>query len=153
MTITCPLCKHELEQPAAECPNCRADLSLLADFQIQLQGGLARAETLTRQGQLGEAIWTYLEVLEVDPENAAARAQVARVAAAVRQFDEAQRRRFADRRSWIDVPAAVRGLVHIGVLLVVLGLVMSVYRIGVEVGQGRSAGTAARELEKNQTAP
>ena len=53
-----------------------------------LRDGLQRAEQLTRQGELGDAVWEYLEVLEVDPDNATARKQVGKVATAVRQFDQ-----------------------------------------------------------------
>ena len=51
------------------CPRCRADLSLLVEHVEHLQGGLARAEALTQRGELGEAVWAYLEVLEADPNN------------------------------------------------------------------------------------
>jgi hypothetical protein len=54
-----------------------------------------RADRLTRDGQLGEAVWAYLEVLEVDPDNSQARRQVGRVATAVRQFDQT-----APARKW-----------------------------------------------------
>jgi hypothetical protein len=80
-----------------ECPRCRADLSLLVDYVDHLQDGLARAEALTRAGELGQAVWTYLAVLEVDPDNPVARRQVGQVAAAVRQFD-----RIAVGRRWLD---------------------------------------------------
>ena len=36
-------------------------------------GAAAQAENLTRAGELGEAVWAYLEVLETEPDNAAAR--------------------------------------------------------------------------------
>jgi hypothetical protein len=42
----------------------------------------------TRAGELGEAVWSYLEVLEIDPDSPMARRQVGQVVAAVRQFDE-----------------------------------------------------------------
>jgi len=71
-----------------ECPGCRTDLSLLVDYAGALQEGLARAELLTRSGELGEAVWSYLEVLEIDPDSPVARRQVGQVVAAVRQFDE-----------------------------------------------------------------
>src|SRR5262249_8582620 len=69
------------------CPSCQADLGLLLDYVSHLSGGLERAENLTRAGELGQAVWAYLEVLEVDPDNVAARRQVAQGATAVRQFD------------------------------------------------------------------
>jgi hypothetical protein len=72
-------------------------VSLLATYVEDLDSGLSRAESLTRAGELGEAVWAYLEVLEVDPDNETARRQVGRVAAAVRQFD-----RLAQGRRWLD---------------------------------------------------
>jgi hypothetical protein len=71
-----------------KCPNCKTDVSLLVDYVENLRDGLQRAEHLTRQGELGDAVWEYLEVLEVDPDNATARKQVGKVATAVRQFDQ-----------------------------------------------------------------
>jgi hypothetical protein len=73
---------------ARECPSCRADLSLLVEYAGVMQEGLARAEALTCAGELGEAVWSYLEVLEIDPDSPVARRQVGQVAAAVRQFDK-----------------------------------------------------------------
>jgi hypothetical protein len=94
--LTCPLCKKSLTDGSRECPRCRADLSILVDYVGQLRDGLARAQEQTRKGELGEAIWAYLEVLEVDPDNAEARRQVSRVTTAVRQFD-----RLASGRRWL----------------------------------------------------
>src|SRR5262249_25624098 len=79
------------------CPSCMADLDLLVDYVSHLQGGLERAENLTRAGELAQAVWTYLEVLEVDPDNATARQKVGQVVAAVRQFD-----RHAPGRRWLS---------------------------------------------------
>src|SRR5712692_790715 len=87
--LTCPMCKKTLPESMQQCPRCGTDLSLLTDYVEHLHDGVARADALTRQGELGEAVWAYLEVLEVDPDNAAARRQVGQVAAAVRQFDRA----------------------------------------------------------------
>jgi uncharacterized protein YbaR (Trm112 family) len=86
--LTCPMCKKPLRAMTRECPTCRTDLSLLTDYAGALQDGLARAESLTREGDLGEAVWTYLGILEVDPDCPAAQRQVGQVAAAVRQFDQ-----------------------------------------------------------------
>jgi len=94
--LTCPWCKKKTPALERECPSCHADLTLLVDYVENLAGGLVRADELTRAGQLGEAVWAYLEVLEVDPDNAVARRQVGRVATAVRQFDLA-----APSRRWI----------------------------------------------------
>src|ERR1700752_4249573 len=86
--LTCPMCKKTLPESTQQCPRCSTDLSLLTDYVEHLHDGVARADDLTRQGQLDEAVWKYLEVLEIDPDNAVARRQVGRVATAVRQFDE-----------------------------------------------------------------
>src|SRR6516165_7093535 len=94
--LTCPMCKKTLRQLARQCPTCRSDLSLLVDYVEHLDGGLRQAEALTRAGELGEAVWAYLQVLEVDPDNPEARRQVGEVAAAVRQFDRA-----APGRRWL----------------------------------------------------
>lgn len=94
--LTCPMCKKRLRGLERECGNCRTDVSLLVDYVENLQEGLVRADALTRAGELGEATWAYLEVLEVDPDNAAARRQVGQVATAVRQFDMA-----APGRRWL----------------------------------------------------
>jgi hypothetical protein len=83
------MCKKALPGLEPRCRSCQADVSLLVDYVKGLDGGLARAAALARAGELGEAVWAYLEVLEVDPENAEARRQVGQVAAAVRQFDRA----------------------------------------------------------------
>jgi len=85
--LQCPQCTKPLRELARRCPTCQADLELLVDYVGHLQGGLERAENLTRAGELGEAVWAYLAVLEVDPDNPAARRQVGQVATAVRQFD------------------------------------------------------------------
>ena len=95
--LTCPMCKKSVRLSSRECPTCRTDLSLLVDYVDHLEEGLAQAEALTRAGELGEAVWAYLAVLEVDPDNAEAKRQVGQVAAAVRSFD-----RIAHGRRWID---------------------------------------------------
>jgi hypothetical protein len=74
-----------------------ADLDLLVDYVNHLQKGLDQAEQLTRAGELGQAVWAYLAVLEVDPDNLTARRQVGQVATAVRQFDRA-----APGRRWLS---------------------------------------------------
>jgi len=92
------MCKKKLRGIDKECPGCRTDVSLLHDYVQELRDGLVQAEAHTRAGQLGEAIWAYLSVLEVDPDNATARRQVGTVVTAVRQFDnESPGRRFAKR--------------------------------------------------------
>ncbi len=94
--LTCPMCKKKLRGLEKECLNCKADVSLLVDYVENLREGLAKAEGYTRAGKLGEAVWAYLAVLEVDPDNATARKQVGAVATAVRQFDET-----APGRRWL----------------------------------------------------
>jgi len=74
-----------------------ADLDLLVEYVNHLQTGLDQAEKLTRAGELGQAVWAYLAVLEVDPDNVMARRQVGNVVTAVRQFDEA-----APGRRWLN---------------------------------------------------
>jgi hypothetical protein len=84
---SCPQCTKPLRDFTRRCPSCQADLDLLVDYVSHLQGGLQRADNLTRAGELGQAIWAYLEVLEVDPDNSDARKQIGQVVTAVRQFD------------------------------------------------------------------
>jgi hypothetical protein len=90
------MCKKKLRGLEKECLNCRTDVSLLVNYVEDLRDGLAQAEALTRAGELGEAVWAYLGVLEVDPDNATARRQVGKVATAVRQFDQT-----APGRRWL----------------------------------------------------
>jgi hypothetical protein len=92
---SCPQCNKPLTELTRQCPTCRADLDLLVEYVSGLTGSLYRAEHLTRAGELGAAMWAYLEVLEVDPDNPVARKQVGQVATAVRQFD-----RTAPGRRW-----------------------------------------------------
>jgi hypothetical protein len=84
----CPQCKKPLRELVRRCPSCQADLDLLVDYVSHLNGGLERAENLTRAGELGQAFWAYMEILEVDPDNAPAKKQVSQVVTAVRQFDQ-----------------------------------------------------------------
>jgi hypothetical protein len=92
------MCKKTLPRLEKECPSCRSDLGLLVEYSDHLDTGLERAEEKTRAGKLGEAVWEYLQVLEVDPDNPVARRQVGLVVTAVRQFDrEAPGRRLLAR--------------------------------------------------------
>lgn len=92
----CPQCTKPLREITRRCPSCQADLDLLVDYVSHLQGGLERAENLVKAGELGQAIWAYLEVLEVDPDNPVARKQISQVVTAIRQFDTVMPgRRFA----------------------------------------------------------
>jgi hypothetical protein len=110
--LTCPnpTCRKPIATLERECPRCRTDLSLLVDYVDHLQDGLTRAEALTRAGELGDAVWAYLGVLEVDPDNATARRQVGQVVTAVRQFDRAQPGRRWMRR--IEREARFRNWLH-----------------------------------------
>ncbi len=85
--LKCPMCKKVLRGIEKECPFCRCDVSLLADYVQHLRDGLIQAEAYTRKGELGEAVWSYLSVLEIDPDNNTARRQIGKVVTAVRQFD------------------------------------------------------------------
>jgi hypothetical protein len=100
----CPQCNKPLVSLSRQCPSCRADLDLLVEYVNGLQSSLYRAEQLTRTGELGQAMWAYLEVLEVDPDNVAARQQVGQITTAVRQFD-----RTAPGRRWLNGGAGEGG--------------------------------------------
>src|SRR5882724_6912741 len=108
---TCPQCNKPLRELVRRCPTCQADLDLLVDYVSHLQGGLQRAENLVKAGELGQALWAYLEVLEADPDNPAARRQIGQVVTAVRQFD-----RVAPGRRWLSGKDYV-GAFHLGLLL------------------------------------
>jgi hypothetical protein len=95
--LTCPMCKKRLRGLEKECANCRTDVSLLVDYVDNLREGLDRAAAFTRAGELGDAVWEYLSVLEIDPDNATARRQVGKVVTAVRQFDNT-----APGRRWFN---------------------------------------------------
>lgn len=142
--LTCPMCQKTSDGPVRQCPRCGTDLTLLTDYLAHCEQGLARADGLTRAGRLGEAVWTYLEVLEMDPDNAVARRQVAQVATAVRQFDRAATGRcWGDRlRQAAHIAGRVafpegRGPWLFGLVLVVL-LVLCLfggYRLGYHAGR------------------
>ena len=97
---SCPQCNKPLPALVRCCPSCRANLDLLVDYVDGLRSGLDHAEKLTRQGELGQAVWAYLSVLEIDPDNAVARRQVADVAMAVRHFGTATRTHRGLSRYW-----------------------------------------------------
>jgi uncharacterized Zn finger protein (UPF0148 family) len=89
--LTCPMCKKPLPSGTTPCPRCRADLTLLVDFMSNLDEHLIKADAAMKAGELGEAVWAYMNVLETDPEHPVAVRQIRQVATAVRQFDEARR--------------------------------------------------------------
>jgi hypothetical protein len=91
MNLVCPMCKKLLEPASSPCSRCRTDLTLLVDYMSNLDEHLQKAEKAMQAGELGDAVWAYLNVLETDPEHAMARSQVTKVATAVRQFDDAKR--------------------------------------------------------------
>lgn len=154
--LTCPnpTCKKGLPRLENQCPHCRTDLTLLVDFIAHLQDGLARAESLTREGELGEAVWAYLEVLEVDPDNPKARHQVGQVATAIRQFDElTPSRRWLDRlrrqarfREWLEGGSPL-GCLGLGLaILLALGALGFGYWWGFQAAQ-RQPPPAASPME------
>jgi len=127
------MCKKSLPELERHCPACRTDLSLLVDYTDHLEVGLERAEERVRAGELGEAVWEYLQVLEVDPDHPVARRQVGQVVTAVRQFDQtapgrvwlAKMRRREKYRRWVDAtmgdtPAGRRWTVLVLGLLLLL---------------------------------
>jgi hypothetical protein len=136
------MCKKSVPETARFCPRCSTDLSLLSDYVNHLQVGLERADELTRQGQLGEAVWAYLEVLEVDPENATARKQVGSVATAVRQFDRAapgrrwleKLRRQARFRKWLDAWDAYRSLRVAAFVVAGIAVLLGAFTLGYYCG-------------------
>ncbi len=81
--LTCPLCKKAVAIPARTCPRCQADLSLLTELMADVQKLVARAEGHRKAGELAASVQAYLEVLEVDPTNADARAALGPVLLAV----------------------------------------------------------------------
>src|SRR5262245_42904125 len=146
--IKCPMCREMLADNARQCRKCQTDLSLLSDYTSHLRDGLSRAEAATRAGELGEAVWAYLAVLEVDPDNSSARRQVGKVVTAVRQFDQmAPGRRWARAvhkegryRRWLasmeDGESNLSGIISWVVLfLIFFGGVAAAYYLGYHNGQ------------------
>jgi hypothetical protein len=161
--LTCPMCKKGIANRVSTCPRCRTDLSLLTAHVAHLEDGLARAAALTRRGELGEAVWAYLEVLEVDPDHPEARRQVGRVATAVRQFDRTQPgRRWLERlrrrarfRRWLQSWEEGRGS---GSWLGVLGvfvLAVAALALGYAIGHrhGAEQVLSAPAIQTNPEAP
>src|SRR5437588_11912952 len=82
--LTCPACQNELAEPAAACPRCRADLTLLSAYARDVQALVDRGDALRQDGQLAPAVQAYLDALDLDPANAAARAALGPVLRALR---------------------------------------------------------------------
>lgn len=144
--IKCPMCRELLPDDARACRKCKTDLALLADYVSHLRDGLAEAEAYTKAGELGDAVWAYLSVLEVEPDNATARRQVGKVATAVRQFDQtAPGRRWMKRiqkegrwRRWFasrEEGEAGKFLGGIGLFLLYFISVLGAYYLGVQAGE------------------
>ena len=89
--LTCPMCKKVLPPGTNPCSRCRADLTLLVEFMSHMDENLNKADEALKAGDLRQAVWGYLNVLETDPAHPVARKQVSEVVTAVRQFDEAKR--------------------------------------------------------------
>lgn len=148
--LTCPMCKKSLPGLPKQCPTCRSDLSLLVDYADHLQTGLERAESFTRAGKLGDAVWEYLQVLEVDPDNPTARRQVGQVVTAVRQFDRtspgqvwvARMRRRERFRRWVESTwrdgDSLRWLTLVLAFLLVIAGAAGGFWAGYAVGQGQA---------------
>lgn len=156
--LTCPMCKKGVREDYRECPTCRTDLGLLVDYLADLDDSLAKADDYTRRGELGQAVWAYLEVLEVDPDHPEAKRQVGQVVTAVRQFDEVMPgRRWADRlrkqarirklrEDIIDVTP--RGWLVLAGVAALLGVVLVLGFVW-----GFSAATSAAPPPPSSTAP
>ncbi len=155
--IKCPMCAAISEEDARKCRKCQADLALLAEYVTHLRHGLGQAEKLTREGELGEAVWAYLAVLEVDPDNATARRQVGKVVTAVRQFDSTApgRRWLADLRKeslwqrWFGEDGGLLPWALAALLFITLATVSYMY--GVQVGSQLPKGMlSVEEQEKKE---
>jgi hypothetical protein len=139
---------------ARECPSCRTDLSLLVDFHENQDDSLKRAEERTKDGDLGEAIWAYLEVLEVDPDNPTARKQVGRVVRAIRQFDQIAYKRWRQRqrgqaraRPWLDdMPFSFTWLRITMAILLLAAVLFLGFRWGYHVAQRGSTDASSSQV-------
>jgi hypothetical protein len=162
--LKCPMCRELLPDNTRKCRKCQTDLSLLADYVSHLQEGLVQAEAMTKSGHLDGAVWAYLAVLEVDPDNATARRQVGKVATAVRQFDRtAPGRRWLRalqketwfqrwRLSWGEGEGSgVWGWVFL--FLLYFGSVVTAYYWGVQAGRQVPAETRPEETRPEETKP
>jgi hypothetical protein len=153
----CPQCTKPLREITRRCPSCQADLDLLVDYVSHLQGGLERAENLVKAGELGQAMWAYLEVLEVDPDNPQARKQISQVVTAVRQFDTMMPgRRWANNLPPLP-PAPDRPwwhwLIFAGVVALALGLGFGAARIEWEWPEIPPAKELFKHFDNKQIGP
>jgi hypothetical protein len=82
--MTCPLCQKEIDQPAAECPRCRADVSLLVEHAAEVKAACERTDSHPRAAEVAAAIRTHLERLSVDPADDEAYAALEPVIASLR---------------------------------------------------------------------
>ena len=130
--LTCPMCKKALPWGTNSCSRCRTDLTLLVDYMSNLDEHLNRAESALQAGELGDAVWAYLNVLETDPEHPVARKQVMTVATAVRQFDEAKR---TGLRTMFILGAAL----VVAIVLLAAGMFYAGYRFGTAKAKPTSA--------------
>ncbi len=145
--LTCPMCKNSVDAVEAHCPRCQADLSLLCSFRDCVGEGLARADACLRNGALDGAVWAYLDVLEVDPDNPVARQQVAQVVTTIRHFDRvAPSRRWLKRihrkernARWVEIAQKVLACIA---LLAAIGGVA--YYFGYQAGARQTSTTAGQ---------
>ncbi len=70
--MTCPLCQKEIDPPAAECPRCRADVSLLADHLTTVRDQVSDAAH-PKAAEVATALSNFLELAAYDPNHAEAR--------------------------------------------------------------------------------
>jgi len=126
----CPQCNKRLVELTRQCPSCRADLSLLVEYVNGLKDKLGRAEQLTRAGELGQAVWAYLEILEADPDNATARRQIGQVANAVRQFDRTKKDWAWTKRMLQRHRTCGKGIFSVGWLLLIMLVVAVILAFG-----------------------
>jgi hypothetical protein len=158
------MCKKTVRGTAKECPTCRTDLAILVDYMSDLDSSLEKAEAKTRAGELGEAIWAYLQVLEVDPDNPEAKRQVGQVVTAVRQFDEVTPgRRWVDRlrrqaraRRWAEDVRDMtpRGwLALAGAMLVAVAVLFIGFAWGYQAAQPLPPAPTSTEKEKDKAKP
>lgn len=123
MLLTCPMCKKQLEPAATPCPRCRTDLNMLVDYMNNLDEHLQKAEAAVKAGEIGDAVWAYLNVLETDPEHPVARRQVTKVATAIRQFDEA-------KRTGRNTAMMIGAVIAVAVILLIGGAFAGGYFLG-----------------------